>query len=97
MEQSDFKYFIDFYKDQQYETENFYTIDWVDTETCLEMCKFADKINKKYDTLLSIPFLILAGMDFMSGRMDCPSCMITEDFFEEFEQFLVEKAKEHKL
>lgn len=96
MEQSDFKYFIEFYKDELYNEENFYRLDFVDTETCLEMCKFADKINKKYNTLLSITFLLLAGVNFMSVRMECPSCMITESYFEEFEQFLLRKAREYK-
>ena len=96
MEQSDFKYYIDFYKNEQFENQNFSTIDWVDTDTCMEMCKFADTINKKYKCLLSIPFLLIAGMDFMSETIECSSCPVREKYFNEFEEFLIRKAKVYK-
>ena len=95
MSQNDFKYCIEFYKDEQFQNENFYTIDWVDVATCVEMGKFADNINKKYNCLLSVPFLLLAGMDFMSERMECNSCPVREEYFNEFEQFLTRKAKDY--
>ena len=97
MENKEFKFYIDFYKDDIFESENLYTIDWVDSDTCLEMCKFADKINSKYDSILSIPFLLLAGMEFMSEIMECNSCPVREKYFEEFEQFLIRKIKEYAI
>jgi hypothetical protein len=79
---------------QDYLFDNYYIseLDWVDSETCREMCKFADKIEEKYQTVLNIPFLLLAGYEFMDEYYLC-SCPVRENHFNGFEEFLIKKIE----
>ena len=89
------KDYLNYKKYQDYLFEEYYIseLDWVDSESCREMCKFADKIEEKYQTVLNIPFLLFVGYEFMGEFFECPSCPIREEHFEEFEGFLIKKIE----
>lgn len=93
---SGFRELLDDYSMRQYEEENLYTLDWVDKETLEEMIKFITFWEEKYGFSLNIVFLLLIGMDFMAYRLDCNSCPVREEYFLEFEQFILKKASKYE-
>lgn len=82
---------LELLKDKQYDTENFYTIDWLDFETIKCANEFRIIFKEKYNIYIDLLFIVLIGIEFMSERMECPSCTVTEYWFKEFEQYLINK------
>jgi hypothetical protein len=87
----DLKVKLDDLKYHLYDTENFYTIDWLDLETIQYADKFKIIFKEKYNIYLDLLFIVLMGVEFMSERMECPSCPVSDNWFEEFELWLVNK------
>jgi hypothetical protein len=93
MNKNEIYYGLGEYKYLKYENENLYTIDWFDLETIEYLDKFKKRFKEKYEIILDLCFLVLAGIDFTDTHMSCGSCAITEKWFDSFEDFLMEKAK----
>ena len=79
------------YTQYLYDQYHISELDWVDSETCMIMCKFADYIEENYKTVLNIPFLLLAGKHYMEELCECTSCPVREEHFNHFEEFLLQR------
>lgn len=76
---------------QQYDTENFYSVEWIDYKVITYAESFRKYFNEIYEIDLKLLFIILIGMEFMGERLDCTSCPVTEKWFEEFSLYIVNK------
>jgi hypothetical protein len=90
------KHKIEELKYNQYENENFYTVDWVDIETILLAESFRKLFLQNNGIRLDLIFIVLMGIDFMSDVLECPSCPVTQDYFKNFETYIIKKANENK-
>lgn len=81
------------YKQELFDNYHISELYWADSEVCREMCNFADLIEAKYQTVLDIPFLLMAGKNYMEEVYECLSCPIEQIHFKGFEDFLLSKNK----
>ena len=88
----DFKNKILLLQEEQYETENLYTINWIDLDTIIQANKIREKLYEKYDVYLDLIFIVLIGMEYTPDFMGCNTCSIPEELFYSFEKWLIDKV-----
>lgn len=76
---------------QQYDTENFYSVEWINYEVITYAESFRKYFKDTYEIDLKLLFIILIGMEFMGEKLDCISCPVTEKWFEKFSLYIVNR------
>lgn len=69
---------------------NLWDLDWVDIMYLISL----DNFSVKFRVDLPVIFIAAAGIEFMNHRMECPSCEVREEYFQEFYSWMVNKENE---
>lgn len=65
---------------------NLYDMDWMSGEYFSKLGRF----KNAYNIDLSVIFIAAIGIEFMAERIDCLSCEVTGDYYEEFNTYIKE-------